>query len=198
MIKVGITGGIASGKSTICKLFSILEIPVYISDIRAHQLMMTDLEVIHSLRKTFGTDIYHSNGMVNKEKMAKLVFESPETRNRINAIVHPAVRLDFDLWCERYKNATAYVIQESAILFETGLWKNLDLIITVTCPINERIERIQLRDTCSVIEAQKKIKSQMDDKEKIEKSTFVIESSIKNLVIKKVLDIHKKILQHEN
>jgi len=198
MIKIGITGGIGSGKSTVCTLFSIIGIPVYNSDLRAKILMTQNADIINKLKNTFGNDIYKANGTLNKVKLAKLVFDSFETRQIINTIVHPAVQNDFILWCEKnYENAP-YVIQESAILFETGIWKSLDAIITVTCPLEERIERIKLRDNCSKFEAIKKIESQLSDKEKTEKSTFVIESSVKNLLIKNVLEIHNKIKQNEN
>jgi len=195
MIKVGITGGIASGKSTICHIFTMLDVPVYNSDSRAQQLMLSDNSIINSLKDTFGNDIYESNGILNKVKLSKLVFNSDETRQKINSIVHPAVRIDFHKWAEQYKNKKAYVIQESAILFETGIWKNLDLIITVTCPLNERIERIIKRNNCSIDEAKNMINSQMSDKEKTEKSTFVIESSTNKLVIKNIINIHNKIIK---
>jgi dephospho-CoA kinase len=199
MIKIGITGGIGSGKSTVCTLFSILGIPVYNSDNRAQMLMTQNADVIDKLKITFGDDIYLANGTLNKVKLAKLVFDSIETRQIINTIVHPAVQNDFTLWSsEKNHENAAYVIQESAILFETGIWKRLDAIITVTCPLEERIERIKLRDNCSKTEAIKKIDSQLSDKEKIEQSTFVIESSVKNLLIKNVLEIHNKIKQNEN
>jgi len=198
MVKVGITGGIGSGKSTVCKLFSILGIPTYSSDIRAQQLMMFNHNVVNALKATFGPDIYNLNGSLNKDYLSKLVFDSPETRQIINSIVHPAVQNDFTQWCEHQKAEIPYVIQESAILFETELWKDLDILITVTCPIDERIERIVKRDNISIIDARKKINSQMTDEVKIEKSTFVIESNANSLLIKNVLDIHKKITQNEN
>ena len=194
MIKVGITGGIGSGKSTICSLFSMLGIPVYISDIKAFQLMTGNGAVITALEKTFGKDIYLTDGALNKQKLTKLVFDSPDTRQKINAIVHPAVAKDFQEWSNQQPLSTPYIIQESALLFETGQWKNLDVIITVTCPIQERIERIMKRDNCSEIEAKKKIESQMPVEEKVAQSTFVIESSFKTLVLEKTLHIHNQII----
>jgi len=194
MIKVGLTGGIGSGKSTVCELFSILGIPVYVSDFRAQQLMISNNKIINTLKQTFGNDVYLSNGMLHKEKLTKLVFESTETRQTINSIVHPVVAKDFSDWCSNQADSVPYVLQESALLFESGQWKQHDKIITVTCPLDERIERIMNRDNCSEIMARNKIKSQMSEEEKAAKSTFCIESSSKRLIIQNILHIHQQLI----
>ena len=194
MINVGLTGGIGSGKSTVCTLFKMLGIPVYISDIRAYLLMIHNLEIIKALKTSFGNDIYLQNGMINKEKLTKLVFKSPETRTIINSIVHPAVAIDFSQWCTMQDETAPYLLQESALLFESGQWEMHDKIITVTCPLEERIVRLQKRDRCTETEAREKIASQMPEEEKAAKSNFHIESGSNNLVIQKVLDIHKQLI----
>jgi len=196
MIKVGITGGIGSGKSTICTLFSLLGIPVYNSDIRAKELMISDFFVVNALKKTFGKEIYLSEGVLNKQLLLKLVFESSSARQTINDIVHPAVWRDFDDWTHSYSSISTYVIQESALLFETGNNAKMDAIITVTCPLNERIERIMHRDNCTFEDATNKINSQIPEQEKAEKSDFVIESSQNNLVIENVLNIHNTLIKN--
>jgi len=196
MIKVGITGGIGSGKSTICTLFSSLGIPVYNSDLRARELMISDFFVVNALKKTFGKEIYLSEGILNKQLLLKLVFESSSARQTINDIVHPAVWRDFDDWTHSYSSISTYVIQESALLFETGNNAKMDAIITVTCPLNERIERIMHRDNCTFEDATNKINSQIPEQEKAEKSDFVIESSQNNLVIENVLNIHNTLIKN--
>ena len=197
MKKIGITGGIGSGKSTVCKVFSLLGVPVYISDLRAQAVMTGDREVIARLTDRFGSDIYTAGGAINKEKLSSLVFDSPANREIVNGIVHPAVCRDFEKWCDGFDESQAYVLEESAILFETGLWKMFDSIITVTCPLNERIKRVCLRDNCDEATARKKIGSQMPQEEKVRLSSFVIESARDSLMINKVLDIHKNILKNE-
>lgn len=194
MLKVGITGGIGSGKSTICSVFSLLDIPIYYSDIRAKELMISDFFVVNALKKTFGKEIYLSEGVLNKQLLTKLVFESNTARQTINDIVHPAVWRDFDDWSHSYSSISKYVIQESALLFETSGWAKMDAIITVTCPLNERIERIILRDNCTQEVAITKIKSQKTEQEKVEKSNFVIESSRKKCIIQNVLNIHNTLI----
>jgi dephospho-CoA kinase len=194
MIKVGLTGGIGSGKSTVCELFSILGIPAYCSDIRAQQLMVSNEEIINTLKQTFGNDVYLSNGMLHKEKLTKLVFESTDTRQTINNIVHPVVAKDFIDWCSKQSETVPYVIQESALLFESEQWKQLDKVITVTCPFVERIERIMKRDNCSETMARNKINSQLPEEEKAAKSTYCIESSSSNLIIQNVLNIHQQLI----
>jgi len=196
MIKVGITGGIGSGKSTICTLFSSLGIPVYNSDLRARELMISDFFVVNALKKTFGKEIYLSEGILNKQLLLKLVFESSSARQTINDIVHPAVWRDFDDWTHSYSSISTYVIQESALLFESGNNAKMDAIITVTCPLNERIERIMHRDNCTFEDATNKINSQIPEQEKAEKSDFVIESSQNNLVIENVLNIHNTLIKN--
>ena len=197
MIKVGITGGIGSGKSTICTLFSLLGIPIYNSDIRAKELMVSDFFVVNALKNTFGKEIYLSEGILNKPLLSKLVFESSSARQTINDIVHPAVWHDFDEWSHSYTSISTYVIQESALLFETGNNAKMDSIITVTCPWLERIERIMLRDNCTHEEAINKINSQIPEQEKAGKSNFIIESSQNNLVIQNVLNIHNSLLKYK-
>ena len=172
MIKVGITGGIGSGKTYVCKKFEKLGVKIYYADNRAKILSTTNKEIILKLTSNFGSDIY-INGKLNKTKLAKLIFNNNRNLKIVNSIIHPIVNHDFDNWCEQNKNEK-FIIKEAAILFESGSYKNLDKIITVISPIDLRIARIQKRDNLSKTEILKKINSQISDIEKLKKSNFSI------------------------
>jgi len=197
MLSIGVTGGIGSGKSTVCQIFSLLNVPIYVSDIRAQQLMISDSRIISELKAQFGDDVYLANHSLNKAKLSQLVFENPNTRTTINSIVHPHVKEDFLHWRSNY-TAQPYVIQESALLFETGNWLLMDGIITTICPLDERLERIMKRDTCSQETALQKINSQLDDKFKIEHSLHTINTGINNQILAQVLNIHQQLIQKDN
>jgi len=197
MLKVGLTGGIGSGKSTVCTFFSVLGMPVYISDIRARLLMMTDIEIIQEMKKILGDDIYLHDGSVNKQLLTKHIFEHEDTRQKINSIVHPKVKADFERWVREQDKSLNYVMQESALLFESGHWKDIDVIVTVTCPLEERINRLMKRDDCDRETVEKKISSQLPEEYKIENSDFVIHNSSNDIVIKQVLKIHETLIQRK-
>ncbi len=194
MLKVGITGGIGSGKSTVCEYFSILGIPIYNSDLRAKILMATDNEIIAGLKNTFGTDCYLANNAINKAKLSKLVFENKEARSIINSIVHPVVKRDFQNWCAT-QTQSPYCIQESALLLETDFWTMMDAIIVAHCSIEERTIRIQKRDGCTKAEAIIKINSQISDEERLKRSTFAVDTSAHSLMSEEIISIHKQLIQ---
>lgn len=145
MIKLGVTGGIGSGKSTVCELLTLLNIPVYDSDKEAKRLMNCSEGVRKEIEKLFGT-AFHQNGEVNFSVIAKQVFKHSELLQGLNAIVHPAVFADFGEWCSRQAD-TSIVICESAILYETGFYKLLDKVVVIEAPEEIRIERVIERST---------------------------------------------------
>ncbi len=189
MIIVGLTGGIGSGKTIISKVFKKLGIPVYNSDIEAKKLMNSDFNIINKLKMIFGYDIYDANNFLNRKKLAHLIFNNKEKMNTVNGIVHPAVKKHFLNWAENQHSL--YVIKETAILFETGIYKDVDKIISVICPAEIRIQRVIKRDHISREDIIKRINNQSDDNLKIEKSDFIIHNDEKQLILPQILKIHK-------
>jgi dephospho-CoA kinase len=190
-LKVGITGGIGSGKSLICKIFQTLGIPVYDSDSRAKHLMQTDKRIVEALSAIFGSEVY-TDKKLNRSFIAGKIFRYPEMRDKVNQIVHPVVREDFDHFFQRNVSAP-YVLQEAAILFESGAHKAMDFSITVTAPDDIRIQRIKERDYRSEAEIKNIINSQASDKSRIELSDFIIYNNEQQMVIPQVLHIDKTI-----
>ncbi|HAH55985.1 MAG TPA: dephospho-CoA kinase [Flavobacterium sp.] len=188
---IGLTGGIGSGKTTIANHFKEANIPVYIADDEARKIMQSE-EIIDAIRKTFGDAIFDDT-ILNREKLSKIVFENPEKLKLLNAIIHPAVKKDFQNWVLNHKNAP-FVIYEAAILFESGSYKNCDLIISVTAPIESRIQRVIQRDNTSREQVLKRINTQWNDDQRIAKSDFVIENvnpKTTKIEIEKILKILK-------
>ena len=191
MKKVGITGGIGSGKTTVCQIFKILGVPVFDSDTIAKVLINSDSEVKKNLVEAFGNDIYSEKGL-DREKMAGIIFTKKDALKKMNSIVHPAVRRAFSEWCFKHGNVP-YVLQEAAILFESGAAKQLDKIITVYAPEEERIRRVAKRNNTGSGEVRKRIESQLPDEEKIKRSDFVVNNYADYLVIPQVLEIHNQL-----
>lgn len=187
---VGLTGGIGSGKSTVAKFFIELGIPVYFADDNAKRLMHTSKSVKRKLIKEFGKKAY-INGKLNRPYLANIVFNNKEKLQAINAIVHPSVRNSFKRWVN--KQATPYVIQENAILFENGTYKNFDIIITVTAPINERIKRVVQRDNVEEKDVLARIKNQLPEEEKAAMSQYVIFNTYIKETKNQVQKIHKDV-----
>lgn len=170
---IGLTGGIGSGKSTIANYLVSLGYPVYVAD-DAGKRIMKEQEILDAIKKKFGTAIF-DGVQLNRAKLAKIVFEHPEKLQELNAIVHPAVRNDFKKWLAQNQDSP-YVFYESAILFESGRYADFDKIITITAPLEIRIDRVLKRDATSREALLKRIKAQWTDEERIIKSDFVIEN----------------------
>ncbi len=174
VIKAGITGGIGSGKTTVCKLFEQLGIPVYYADDRAKYLMQHEHHLIDEIKKTFGADVY-DNGKLNRKLLAERVFNDKEKLQQLNALVHPAVYHDTEDWIEEQKALKVpYVLKEAALLIESGSHKNLDKLIVVTAPLDIRIERVRLRDNSTSEEVQARIQNQLPEEEKVKLADYVI------------------------
>lgn len=170
---IGLTGGIGSGKTTIANYFLDASIPIYIADDEARKLMQSE-EITDAIRKTFGDSIFDS-AILNREKLSKIVFGNPEKLKLLNAIIHPAVKKHFQDWVSNHKKAPL-VVYETAILFESGSYKNCDWIVTVTAPLELRIQRVIERDKTTREQVLNRIKSQWSDEQRIAKSDFVIEN----------------------
>ena len=192
MIKVGLTGGIGSGKTTVANFFSELGIPVYYADLEARRLMKSSSLIKKKLIKEFGSDAY-KDGELNSSFLASIVFKDKSELAKINSIIHPEVAKDFRSWVE--KQNAPYVIEESAILFENNLIDHFDYIITVTAPAEVRINRIIKRDQTSKNEVLLRMSNQWDDKKKIQLSDYVIHNIELSDTKKQVKKLHKKLLK---
>ena len=170
---IGLTGGIGSGKTTVANHFTGAGIPVYIADDEARKIMQSP-EILREIKKIFGSVIF-KNEVLNRQKLAEIVFSNSDKLKQLNAIIHPAVKKHFGNWILNYKNSP-FVIYETAILFESGSYKDCDKIITVTAPLETRIERVIQRDKTSRENVLKRIKMQWTDDQRLDKSDFVIEN----------------------
>lgn len=189
MLKVGLTGGIGSGKSLVCKIFSLLGTPVYLADIAAKNLYDTDPELKEQIIKAFGTDLY-STGLLNRQKLAEIIFSDKQKLETVNSLVHPAVIKDFERFVSSLPPETPYVLHEAAILYEAGMKNLFDKIINVWAPENLKIERVISRNNTTVTEVKQRIASQWDDEKKKELSDFNIINDNKTLILPQILKIH--------
>ncbi len=196
ILKIGVTGGIGSGKSVVCKIFSSLGIPVYDADTEARKLVDTNEKIKTKIKKEFGSDLYDSSGHLDRKRMAAKVFNNKAALERLNSIVHPAVIKDSEEWIKQYKDAP-YTVREAAILFESGTYKDLDKIITVIAPEELRIKRVMERDHKTKEEILSIILNQSGDRKKIKQSDFVIVNDERKLLLPQVLAIHEKLLSVE-
>ena len=191
MISVGLTGGIGSGKSTVAKFFSILGVKIYNSDEKAKEIMERDLELKDKILTLLGDEAYNEKGL-NRKYIANKVFQEPIIRDGLNSIVHAAVFEDYKRFVEENKTSN-YIIQESAILFEGGYENRHDLMITVISPEEIKINRL-VEKGMNELDIRQRMKNQWSDKEKMDKSDFVILNNEKNSLSEQILDIHHKIL----
>lgn len=191
LLKVGITGGIGTGKTLVCKIFETLGIPVYYADIKAKYLIETNQEIHSKIIDTFGQNSFTSAGY-NRKYIASLVFNNFDLLDKLNAIVHPGVINDFKEWCLQHENA-GYVIHESAVLFESRVNQLMDRIIVIDAPMELRISRIKQRDTISEQEILKRINNQWTIEKLRTLANWVIQNDNNNLVLPQVLQIHDQI-----
>lgn len=189
---VGVTGGIGSGKSTVCQVFSILGIPIYSADDRAKWLMANDPNLKKEISSQFGEKSFLEDGSLNRAFLAEEVFSDPEKVKKINALVHPAVGEDFKKWTK--EQSAPYLIKEAALLFESGSYKELDYIINVSSPLKIRVARVLLRDPHrSEDQVNHIIDQQMPDEQKNELADYVIKNNDSKLILPQVLEIHQKL-----
>ena len=194
MLKIGITGGIGVGKTIVCRLFEVLGIPVYDADTRAKWVMQYDPALKQELQATFGKETYTSEGHLNRGYLASVVFNNQERLEKLNALVHPHVGLDFERWANA--NATSpYLIKEAALMFESESWRQMDEIIVVTAPLDVRLQRLLKRDTHRT-EADIKaiIGKQLSEEEKVSRAQHVVYNDDQQLIIPQVLALHEHFL----
>ena len=192
MIKIGITGGIGSGKSTVARLFTLLGVPVYIADDESKRLTATSPLIRQQLTSRFGNNLYTAEGL-NKKRLAELIFGNAEHLHAVNAIIHPVVKQDFLAWTKRQRTPLCAI--ESAILFEAGFEYTVDCTLMVYTPLELRIARIGQRDGSLPQEIARRIQSQMDDEEKRTRADHMILNDGQQALIPQVVDFLQKKLQ---
>lgn len=191
IFRLGITGGIGSGKSTVCRVFNVLGLPVFSADDEARIIMDTDPGLKEDLSELAGRDLY-AGGQLDRNKLASLIFNDRRLLDRVNALVHPRVFSRYHEWCE--KQQADYVIFETAILFESGAEKYVDKTLAVAAPLEERIERVMGRNQMSRDQVMERVKNQISEEEIIKRSDYIIDNSENIMIIPQVMDIHKLIL----
>jgi dephospho-CoA kinase len=195
MIKVGITGNIGSGKSTIAKLFALLGTPVYNADSRAKAIMVEDTELKNELVKVFGNETYFADGQLNRTYLSQQVFNNPNQLKILNSIVHPGVFRDFNFWLNQYKAAQIpYILKEAALLIESGSYKELDYLILVQADEEIRLQRSIARDAASAEAILARMKNQMPQENKVPFAQFFIQNNYNDLLIPQVLKIHNELI----
>jgi len=195
MLKVGITGNIGSGKTTVSKIFEILGVPIFYADDAAKQVMVEDAILIDALKTEFGNESYFDDGSLNRKHIAGIVFNNENELTKLNTIVHPAVFRAFDNWVAGIKDAP-YVMKEAALLFESSSYKMCDKTIMVTAPLELRIHRVMQRDNLSRAEIESRNARQFSEEKKIQLADFVIRNDDTELVIPQVLELHKQFSSH--
>lgn len=194
MLKIGITGGIGSGKSTVCRLFALLGIPIYNADQEARKLMTSDAELVQALKKHFGPGIYTRKGELDRPRLASLVFNDAAELAVLNKLVHPAVLRHHKQWHQEQHHCP-YTLKEAALLFESGSYKKLDAVILVSAPREMRIERTMQRDHCSREEVMKRMKQQWSESEKSRRSDYLLVNDENRSLIEQVADLHQVLLE---
>ena len=189
VLRIGLTGGIGSGKTTVAKIFEVLGIPVYYADDAAKKLMNTDLVLKKEIIKNFGEQSY-ANGELNRKYIASVVFNDRSKLELLNSLTHPATIRDAEEWMK--KQNSPYSIKEAALLFESGANKTVDKVIGVHAPLSLRIKRAMQRDGITESEVIKRINRQMDEEKKMSLCDFVLINNEEQLLLPQVLELHKK------
>lgn len=191
--KVGVTGGIGAGKTTVCKIIESLGYPIFYADIEAKNIMTSNPDIIAQIVRLFGADAYQ-NGEMNKFHLSKVVFNNPSLLSELNNLVHPEVRLSFDAFAKKHQDKKL-VFNEAAILFETGAYKTFDYTVLVTAPKSLRIQRVSQRDQVANEHVENRMKNQWDDAKKIPLADFVILNDGQTDLNQSIRDILQQLLK---
>lgn len=190
--RLGVTGGIGSGKTTVCRIFRVLGVPVFVADDAAKQLMNSDPDIRKKINEIAGQDLY-SGGNLNRMELARLIFNKPEMLKNVNKVVHPVVLRTFDEWAEKAEEP--YVIMEAAVLFESRGEAHVDRVVSISAPVEERIERVMGRSELSREQVLERINNQLEDDEREEQSYYVINNADNEMIIPEILKIHSDMLR---
>jgi dephospho-CoA kinase len=194
-MKLGITGGIGSGKTSVCRVFNVLGIPVFSADSEAQKIMNSDSRIKREINRIAGKNLY-TKGFLDRPRLASLIFNDPEYLKKVNTLVHPVVLELFKQWAELQN--TPYVIMENAILFESGASAFVDRVATIIAPVEERIQRVMQSKKLTRDQVLDRIRNQMDDKTRIKMSDYVINNSENEMIIPVILRIHEDLIDHLN
>lgn len=192
MLKIGLTGGIGSGKTTVARVFELLDVPVYYADAVSKLLYQTDPDLMAAIKKHFGEDLY-VGGQLDRAKMAALVFNDPEKLELLNQLVHPPTLRDAEAWMK--KQTAPYVIKEAALIFESGSAAGLDYIIGVQAPRALRLKRVMDRDKVSREAVISRMDRQIDEDIKMRLCDFLIRNDEQELVIPQVMELHGRLME---
>lgn len=190
MKKIGITGGIGVGKTYVSKLFSKMGVPVFNADIEAKKCLVEDKKLMDDVMLAFGNNVY-SNGVLQKDILASIVFNNEEALSKLNSLVHPVVKQKFENWCKEQNSKI--VMKEAAILFESNSNVGLDAVICISADESVRISRVMERDKCSASEVKKRMNKQMGQLEKEKLSDYVIVNNGSELLLPQLVNILKEI-----
>jgi len=194
MIRIGLTGGIGSGKTTVARIFELLGVPVYYADERGRWLSDHSEEVILKIKALFGEEAYLPDGKMDRRRIAGRVFSDHYLLERLNRIIHPAVREDYRTWVARHQNAV-YSLLESAILFESGFDSETERVIVVTAPEELRIRRTILRDHTDSETVRTRIRAQIPEEERVARSNYVLTADERELLIPQIIGLHRQLLR---
>ncbi len=193
MLKIGLTGGIGSGKTTVANVLEVLGVPVYYADEAAKELMHTNELLKQQLILHFGKDTYFEDGQLNRKHVSSIVFNDKEKLELLNSLVHPATIADAKEWFS--KQQSPYVVKEAALLFESGTTEGLDYIIGVTAPAALRIKRVMDRDGVTADEVKRRMANQVDEALKMKLCDFVVHNNEQELLLPQVLVLHNELIK---
>ncbi len=190
--RLGVTGGIGSGKTTVCRIFRVLGVPVFMADEVARSLMNSDIDIARGINNIAEKDLY-TTGELDRRELARLIFNQPDLLRKVNAVVHPAVLRNFEEWTSSQE--VPYVIMEAAVLFESNADKTVDRVVSVSAPVEERISRVMGRSGMTRMEVLDRINNQLEDEEREEQSYYVINNADNEMIIPEILKIHDDMLR---
>jgi dephospho-CoA kinase len=194
-LNLGVTGGIGSGKTTVCKVFAVLGIPVFSADIEAKRIQDSDGELQKKINTLAGKDLFTS-GKLDRPELARLIFNDKDLLEKVNSVVHPVVFKYFRKWAADQESP--YSVMEAAILFESGASRMMDKIVTVVTPMEERIERLVRGNRLTREQIIERINNQIDDESRIKQSDYVVFNSENDMIIPAILGIHKEMIRFYN
>ncbi len=191
-VRLGVTGGIGSGKTTVCRVFRVLGVPVFMADDVAREVMNNNIPVREKLNAVAGQDLF-AEGYLDRKMLAQLIFNDHTLLEKVNGLVHPLVFSEFEKWSSI--SDKPYVIMEAAILFESNADKIVDRVVSITAPIEERIARVMGRSELSRSQVLERVNNQLEDEERNQRSYYVINNSDNELIIPEILKIHEDMLR---
>lgn len=194
MLKIGITGGIGSGKTTVCKVFESLGIPVFYADTVAKEIMVTDSILIEGVKNAFGEDSYTPEGILNNKHIAGIVFNQAAELAKLNELVHPAVFRAFDKWVSQIAPNTPYILKEAALLFESGSYQMCDRNVLVIAPLETKLKRVMERDQVTEEQVRARMDKQLSDEEKAKMADMLIHNNETDSLIIQVMALHHQFL----